>query len=143
MLRLTTETTAPAAAATTASGENRDARRHPRLQLPFMYTVLRARPEGTDRYRWTGHIYDLSQSGARFELDQAIDPGTRLDIRMVLPGDTQSVVTASGTVVRLHDDEAEPGPVRMAITFDRLATDADRRRLEGYLQPRLELRSAA
>ena len=151
MLRITTDDSvsvleAPAAPHTSRKprrqAEPADHRRHPRLALPFMYTLVRARPEGDDRYRWTGHVYDLSASGARFELDRPVPTGTRLEIRMVLPGDTQAIVSAAGHVVRLHDEDAEPGPTRMALTFDRLAP-ADRARLQAYLQPRLDLRTAA
>ena len=54
------------------------ARHEARLKLPAMYTLLRARRVGDTRYRWTGYIYDISVAGMRFELDKALEPGTRI-----------------------------------------------------------------
>jgi hypothetical protein len=65
-------------------------RTSPRFKLPPMYTLLRARtasPEALDsfgpsaRYPWTGHVYDISTVGMRFELDHALPAGTRLEVR--------------------------------------------------------------
>ena len=98
-----------------------------------MYTFLRARPAGNDRYCWSGHIYDISASGMRFELDVSVDPGTELEIRAMLPGSSDTTVTAIGRVVRLHDDSDERGPVRMAIVFSEFAQHRDRLQLDTYL----------
>ena len=115
------------------SGQSSDARRTPRLKLPPMYTFLRARPAGTERYCWSGHIYDISASGMRFELDVCVDPGRELEIRAMLPGASDTTITAIGRVVRLHDDSDERGPVRMAMVFSEFAQHRDRLQLDTYL----------
>jgi hypothetical protein len=106
-----------------------------------MYSRLRVRTRGDSRYRWIGYVYDISASGMRFELDEAVRPGTRLDVHITLParrGDssvtcpTPITFRAGGTVVRTHDDE--PGPIRMGMAFDQFASDHDRKRLIGYVQ---------
>lgn len=118
-------------------------RTSPRFKLPPMYTLLRARPEQAaspdeldqpSRYPWTGHVYDISTAGMRFELDHALPAGARLEVRVLLPGQGHHAFRAVGSVIRLHDDADEPGPMRMGMTFDRFADEADQRLLAGYLQ---------
>lgn len=113
-------------------GKPTESRQNPRLKLPAMYTLARVRPSGHDRYCWTGHIYDISENGMRIELDQAIEPGTRLEVRAVLPGTWRTTFHVTGHVVRLHDED-ELGPVRMGLVFDRFARDTDHLRLNAYL----------
>ncbi len=109
-----------------------EARTNPRLRLPAMYTLLRVRPVGHQRYRWTGHIYDISESGMRFELDTPLPAGSEVEVRGMLPGSQQVTFHASGKIVRLHDPE-EVGPTRMGMTFTRFNHDIDRKRLNIYL----------
>ncbi|MEX0776496.1 MAG: PilZ domain-containing protein [Phycisphaeraceae bacterium] len=111
-----------------------EARQAPRLKLPAMYTLVRVRPKGSDRYKWTGYIYDVSASGMRFELDYALEPGTEVEVRAMLPGAMQMTVHASGKVVRLHDDHDERGPMRMGMSFDQFGEHRDRRQLMDYLE---------
>ena len=114
-------------------------RSHPRLKLPPMYTLVRAKLAGAAQYRWTGHIYDISASGMRFELDEALEMGETLEVRGMLPGVHHTTFRAIGRVVRLHDDEDEddaPGPVRMGMHFERFETESDARRLSDYLTDR-------
>lgn len=119
------------------SGHATANRSHPRLKLPPMYTLVRARLAGAPQYRWTGHIYDISASGMRFELDEALDMGETLEVRGMLPGAHHTTFRAVGRVVRLHDDEDDgPGPVRMGMHFDRFETESDARRLSDYLADR-------
>ena len=108
-------------------------RQHPRLTLPPMYTLVRVRPKGHDRYCWTGHIYDVSEIGMRFEIDHALEPGTAIEVRAMLPGANHIRFNASGHVVRIHDDEAEPGPVRMGMVFDSFTRESDHTLLTDYL----------
>lgn len=110
-----------------------DARAYPRLRIPAMYTLLRARPAGRERFIWTGYIYDISLNGMRFELDHALEPGAELEVRGMLPGANQITFRAAGRVVRIHDDPDEPGPVRMAMTFTHFYSDLDELRLNTYL----------
>ncbi|MEM9296517.1 MAG: PilZ domain-containing protein [Planctomycetota bacterium] len=121
------------------SPEHPELRGEPRLSLPFMYCELRARTGTQGAYDMEGHIYDLSLSGLRFELDDALPTGARLELRLSLPGPEPIVVKASANVVRLVDEDDEPGPVRMGASFVAFRTPMDRERLEGYLAPRLGL----
>ena len=110
-----------------------EARQQPRLKIPAMYSLVRVKPVGAPRYEWTGHIYDVSLSGMRFEIDQALAPGTAVEVRCMLPGSKQTTFHAEGKVVRFHDDADEPGPVRMGMHFDRFHHEVDHEHLESYL----------
>lgn len=110
-----------------------EARRQPRLKIPAMYSLVRVRPAGADRYCWSGHIYDVSLSGMRFEIDEPLNPGTSIEVRGILPGQDQLSFRATGHIVRFHDDEPEAGPTRMGMTFDQFHSDIDHDRLSGYL----------
>lgn len=110
-----------------------ETRRQPRLKIPAMYSLVRVRPAGADRYYWTGHIYDVSLSGMRFELDEPLQPGTNIEVRGILPGQEQMCFRATGQIVRFHDDEPEAGPTRMGMTFTQFHSDVDLDRLTGYL----------
>jgi len=110
-----------------------DARSDVRVKLPPMYTLVRVKPQGDDRFRWTGYIYDISAGGMRFELDAPIDPGIRLDVKAMLPGMSHTTIRATGTVVRIHDDDQLPGPTRMGMSFDAFV-ETDREKLEDYLR---------
>ena len=116
------------------SEANAESRMFPRLKLPAMYTLVRVRPQGTDRYCWTGYIYDISATGMRFELDAALPAGTAVEVRAMLPGTDQITFHATGTVVRIHDDSDELGPMRMGMLFEKFTHHADRTRLIGYLE---------
>jgi hypothetical protein len=98
-----------------------------------MYTLVRVRPMGSERYRWTGHVYDISASGMRIELDHTLPPGAQVDVHAMLPGKNQTTINASGRIVRIHDDPSLPGPVRMGMTFNHFAFVGDQRRLSSYL----------
>ena len=108
-------------------------RSRPRLALAPMYSSVRVRPEGRQRFTLSGHIYDISETGMRFEMDRSITPGTRVDIRATLPGPQRIDVHASGRIVRLHDDDDEPGPIRMGMVFETFSRQVDRTQLSEYL----------
>lgn len=108
-----------------------DARQATRVKIPPMYTLLRARIPGETRYQWTGHIYDISTAGMRFELDTALPEDAIIEIRAMLPGKQHIQFRATARVVRIHD--AEAGPVRMSLAFETFHRRADQRRLENYL----------
>ena len=118
-----------------------ESRQSPRLRLPAMYTLIRVRPVGDDRYRWTGHIYDISETGMRFELDELIEPGTLIEVRAMLPGAKHITFAATGRVVRLHDEWDDMGPTRMGMTFDHFRHESDERKLDEFLS-RSGLRAA-
>jgi len=110
-----------------------NARQTPRLKLPAAYTLVRVRPQGAERFELTGYIYDISSTGMRFELDESLAPGTQVQVKAMLPGAAHTTFTASGRVIRLHDDDGLPGPVRMGMTFDSFETEIDALRLNRYL----------
>ena len=110
-----------------------ESRQAPRLRLPAMYTLVRVRRRGDERYSWSGYIYDISNSGMRFELDSTLEPGTQIEVKAMLPGSPHTTFAASGHVVRRHDDSEDLGPTRMGMTFDSFAGRTDRRRLEDYI----------
>lgn len=122
------------------AGRTNDERREsPRYQLPAMYTLVRVRAKGNARYTWLGYIYDISQTGMRFELDSALQPGTEIEVRAMLPGFYHTTFQASGKVVRVHDDAECRGPMRMGMNFEGFARDSDRQRLNRYLsQPAMK-----
>jgi len=108
-------------------------RRFERFSVLPMYTpvVVRAHAEGSPELE--GHVYDVSEGGVRFELDEAIAPGTPVSIQIVLPGDTRQGadrgVLVIANVVWVDVDADEPGPVRMAAAFTRFPKAGDRERL--------------
>ena len=115
-----------------------ETRQQPRLRIPAAYSVVRVRPAEdsaaeSDDYVWSGHIYDVSLSGMRFELDDPLDPGTRVDVRGLLPGSAHVQFRATGRVVRYHDEGPEPGPTRMGMVFEHFSTRTDEHRLREYL----------
>ncbi|MEO0513968.1 MAG: PilZ domain-containing protein [Planctomycetota bacterium] len=110
-----------------------EARRQPRLKIAAMYSLVRVRPVGADRYCWTGHIYDVSLSGMRFELDEPLEPGTEIEVRGILPGQDHITFRAAGKIVRFHDDEPEMGPTRMGMVFEHFHSEVDQDRLTDYL----------
>jgi len=111
-----------------------ESRTHPRTKVPAMYTLLRARSSGCERYRWTGHIYDISIAGMRFELDRALPTGSEIEIRGMLPGNNHTTFRATGKIVRLiTDGEQDVGPIRMGLSFNRFQHPADEKRLQEYL----------
>lgn len=111
-------------------------RTEPRLKLPAMYTLVRAKVVGSTKYTWTGHLYDISVTGMRFELDMPIEPGTQIEVRGMLPGKDHTSFRATGRVVRLHSDEEELGPAVMGMVFDTFRSPMDHQRLLAYIQAR-------
>lgn len=110
-----------------------DPRRFPRLKLPPMYTLIRVKPHGDEAYLWTGHIYDVSESGIRFELDQSLAPGTRVDVRAMLPGARHATFEATGRVVRIHDEWDHFGPSRMGLIIEQFSDTDSEEQLKSYL----------
>ncbi len=112
-----------------------EGRAAPRATLPPMYTLLRAKRPGDDKYPWAGHLYDVSMTGMRFELDEALKTGEQLQVRAMLPGHEHVTIRVEGRVARMHEDG--PGPVRMGLLIERFLGPHDRRKLTAYLQHRL------
>lgn len=118
-------------------------RRFPRFEVKPMYTSVSVRLLDSERFTEEGHGYDISEGGCRFELDRAIAPGTGIAMQIMLPTMQNRIggkvtgpgraVFVFGNVVWLEDD-AEPGPARMAVAFTRFARQGDRERLLGELR---------
>ncbi len=111
----------------------RERRRYNRYVLPSMYTSVMVRQTDEEEFGPCGHAYDVSIGGMRFELDEPLEVGTNIVVRIELPG-TDPVecepVYASGRVVWLEEDDLEhPGPVRMACVFREFARPQDQDRL--------------
>lgn len=121
----------------TSTEHGQEQRQHPRIKVPAMYTLIRARVVGSNRYNWTGHIYDVSLGGVRFELDAPVAPGTELEIRGMLPGTGHTTFRAVGKVVRIHSDANEHGPCIMGLQFMAFQSPMDRHRLAQYIDTRL------
>lgn len=122
---------------------SRDQRQHPRIKVPAMYSLIRARVVGSNRYNWTGHIYDVSLGGVRFELDMPIEPGTQLEIRGMLPGSGHTTFRAVGNVARVHSDADEQGPAIMGLQFESFQSPMDRHRLAEYIDARARAQQTA
>lgn len=104
-------------------------RQQERFRLEPMYSsVTVQRVEGMALQSLEGHAYDISASGARIELDQALAVGERVALCLRLSGETGSIFV-SGRVVWTHDDVDDPAARRMAVQFTRFLTPADRARL--------------
>ncbi len=114
---------------------------HERYLLPSMYTAIDVRPGEADSFKWTGHAYDLSVGGMRFELDEAITPGTEIGVRITLPGAEhlrlieRKPIYVLATVVWVEEDDLESGgPVRMACVFRNFCQPGDEARLRARLE---------
>jgi len=101
-----------------------------------MYTCVHVRrgADGTGP-ELDGHLYDISEGGARFELDEPLSDGERVSVEITLPG-CRKLIAASGKVVRVNDQDDDPGPRRMALMFDSFADEATRLALRKYLDQR-------
>jgi hypothetical protein len=112
----------------------------PRLRLPAMLTsvIARLQPRPRERPRpglrtnprdgaatpttpeLHGHAYDISETGVRIELDEALPLGSRVNVSVNLPW-AGPQVHANAKVVWVNDAEDDPGPRRMALQFHRPA----------------------
>jgi len=112
-----------------------DRRRFPRFRVEPMYTAIAVRPIDSERFPWTGHAYDISQGGCRFELDVPIEPGTPVMMQIILPtmhagvgSDAHKAVWVYANVIWIEDED-EPGPVKMACVFTKFPRVGDEERL--------------
>jgi len=114
-------------------------RQYPRFVVEPMYTPVAARIEadGDDDgpFDLEGHAYDISEGGARFELDHRVEPGSRIALRIFLPGlserDEGRSVLVEARVVWCEDaQDGDSGPpYRTAAAFTHFARAGDRDRL--------------
>ena len=102
------------------------------LRVAPMYTAVTARRAAAEEPELHGHVYDISATGVRIELDLPLQPGERVALHLDLPG-AHSAVDASARVVWVNDAQDDPGPRRMALRFTKFPRRADRRRLIEFL----------
>jgi hypothetical protein len=118
-----------------------DRRRHLRYLLPSMYTAIAARRLDDEEFTLQGHAYDISVGGMRFEIDQPIEPGTSIALRIELPGaqslrpsERRPVYVFANVVWVEEEDLDQSGPVRMACVFTDFVGADDHDRLLGRLR---------
>lgn len=118
-----------------------DRRRATRHRLDAACHGVTARHAAAPNETTEGHVYDLSTSGARIELDDAVAEGSEFELALHLPG-LAADVDVLARVVRVYDAEDDPGACRLAVAFTKYRSEADRRRLAGWFGP-ATLRRAA
>lgn len=111
-------------------------REHPRFAVTPCYTQTRLRLLSEQTFTRSGHVYDISEGGIRFEMDVAIEPGTPVALEIMLPETpgTMMSIDGPGRAVYLIGnvvwcDTEEPGPAQMALAVTRFARAGDRDRL--------------
>ncbi len=123
-------------------GRQQTRREFERIKVQPMYTAVIASTDSQDcPLRLHGHVYDISASGVRIELDDALDPGEIVALHLELPG-IHAAIEAQASVVWVHDDQDDPGPRRMALKFTEFLNRADRNRLVDYIDRERGLRAA-
>jgi hypothetical protein len=90
---------------------------------------------GTPEGGLEGHGYDISSTGMRFELDEALAAGTEVAIELYPPAE-QLPIRIRGTVVRVFSSDDDPGPRRMAVQFTGFDCPKDRERLDRRIEAR-------
>ncbi|HHN77244.1 MAG TPA: PilZ domain-containing protein [Phycisphaerales bacterium] len=113
-----------------------DRRRHPRFAVTPGYTPVRLRLLTEDQFTRSGHAYDISEGGVRFEMDIPVEPGTPVAMEIMLPEQPGVLHTNDGpgrAVFVLGNvvwcDIEEPGPANMALAITRYARSGDKERL--------------
>lgn len=126
-----------------------DRRVHERFRVAPGYTGVEARVHPDERFEFSGHVYDLSEGGVQFELDRPIEPGTRVSLKIDLPGHLIAsgidkgpgrAVFVTGNVVWC--DVEEPGASRMAVAITRYDRAGDRERMIRSMSAGRYLRAA-
>ena len=112
-------------------------RRHERFKLQPMYTSVAVQRVEQKDHRFNieqmmGHAYDLSESGARIEVDEPLNVGEQLAMSVSLPGEQRGIYM-SAEVVRVYEEEDDPGPRRAGVQFMDFLSPHDRQRLMEYI----------
>lgn len=110
-----------------------DRREHVRFVMPHQYTAVTVQPSGSMAIGGLeGHVYDISESGIRLELDIPLEVGSVVNFQVQLPLGHGSV-TGTGAVVWVNDADDDPGPRRCALHVREYLSPADHVRLLRYL----------
>ena len=121
-------------------------RQYERFLLEPGYTSAAARVHPDEQvFSREGHVYDISEGGVCFEMDQAIEPGSTISLRIDLPLNSGDIgpgrsVFVTGNVVWCEADE--PGAVRMALAITRFDREGDKGRMIRALTSQRYLRAA-
>ena len=96
-------------------------------------------------YPRPGHVYDISEGGICFELDEPLETGVSVSMRIELPSNCadpgpDGTVLVTGNIVWCDLDE--PGPARMALAITRFERAGDKHRLMRALTSKRYLRAA-
>ena len=110
-----------------------------RMAVPPMYSTLAVQAKPFRGAR-EGHVYDLSESGLRFEIDDPLPVGTDLALEFAVPA--AGVIRANARIVRVYDEADDPGPRRMGARFTGFSTPEDEARLEGLMDSFRAVRAA-
>ena len=96
-----------------------DRRDDQRVTLDPAYSPVQVRRLNDMATILPGHAYDISPTGSRFELDESLEPGERIQIEI----DSvvcKSTLKTTGTIQWISSEDDDPGPRRMAVEFDTL-----------------------
>ncbi len=80
-----------------------------------------------------GHVYDLSGTGIRLELDDALAIGKQVEVDFFFAGILKAI-QFTGIVTRVFDEIDDPGPRRMGIEIQSFASEADELRMSDLLE---------
>jgi hypothetical protein len=114
------------------------------LEPGYTSAALRVHPD-EQVFTREGHIYDISEGGVCFEMDQAIEPGSTVSMRVDLPMNANDLgpgrsVFLTGNIVWCDADEM--GAVRMALAITRFDRAGDKGRMMRALTGNRNLRAA-
>jgi hypothetical protein len=114
------------------------------LEPGYTSAALRVHPD-EQVFTREGHIYDISEGGVCFEMDQAIEPGSTVSMRVDLPMNANDLgpgrsVFLTGNIVWCDADEM--GAVRMALAITRFDRAGDKGRMMRALTGNRYLRAA-
>ena len=108
-------------------------RQHERFRVNPGYTgvSIRRHPDEAE-FSLQGHVYDISEGGVCFEMDQAIEPGSTVSMRIDLPMNIKDIgpgrsIFLTGNIVWCDADEL--GAVRMALAITRFDRAGDKGRM--------------
>jgi len=87
----------------------------------------------TDDGPMEGHVYDLSGTGIRLELDEPLAMGKQVEVDFFFAGILKAI-HFSGIVTRVFDAIDDPGPRRMGIEIQSFASEADESRMGALLE---------
>jgi hypothetical protein len=80
-----------------------------------------------------GHVYNLSATGIRLELDEALAVGKQVEVDFFFAGILKAI-HFTGVVTRVFDEIDDPGPRRMGIEIQSFASDTDELRMSALIE---------